>query len=164
LNDSDQALLAWACRNLIELVVFVKYVLQSVRNAETFSKDGIVDLHQMIHVARNLQKQELPEQDGEADTVMEFANALKELAGISTDKYLLAGNLAGTVGKAAEYAAIHKICSKYVHPTAFSILDAYEEGIVSVVNWAFFQRGVVYNAEICKDIALYCVAAKPQAV
>jgi hypothetical protein len=158
---SDQALLAWACRNLLELSIFVKYVLQSEANGLTFQKDSIVDLHEMMRVVQKWQKREQPERDEEVAQAMKVADAFKELAGITTDDYLRASVLAKTVAKAAEYETIHKICSKYVHPTAFSILAAYEAGVLNALNLQFFQRGTLFNAEICNDIALY-VAAKSQ--
>lgn len=160
-SNSDQALLAWACRNLLELSIFVKYVLQSETNAITFQKDSIRDLHEMMRVMHDWQKREKPEQNDEAAEMMTVADTLKAFAGITTDDYLRASVLAKTVGKAAEYETIHKICSKYVHPTAFSILAAYGEGVVSVVNLSFFQWGALYSAEICMHINLY-VTAKSQ--
>ncbi len=163
LIESDQALLAWACRNLLELSIFVVYVLQSEANALTFQKDSIVDLHEMMRVVQRFQKREQPERDDEVAQVMKMADAFKELAGITTDRYLRASALAPTAGKAAEYETIHKICSKYVHPTAFSILAAYEAGVLNALNLQFFQRGTLYNAEICNYITLYTTAKTPPA-
>ena len=60
LIESDQALLAWACRNLLEPSIFVVYVLQSEANALTFQKDSIVDLHEMMRVVQRFQKRSNP--------------------------------------------------------------------------------------------------------
>jgi hypothetical protein len=152
LRDDDQALLAWACRNLLELAVFVKYVLQSSSNAIAFSKDSIKDLHQMLSFVRDWQRKELPERDSEAAEMMATANLLRAAAEIEDDRFLRASVLAKAVDMDAEFTALHKICSKYIHPTAFSVLAAYEDGMLNGMNWVFFQRGALYQL---KSISLF---------
>ena len=38
-----QVTLAWACRNLLEIAVFSKYVLLSEKNAMEFAADRLID-------------------------------------------------------------------------------------------------------------------------
>jgi hypothetical protein len=42
IEDNSQ-LLAWACRNLLELAIFTKYVLISEANARRFADDRLID-------------------------------------------------------------------------------------------------------------------------
>lgn len=46
--ESNYPSLAWACRNLLELTIFLKYVLASASNARRFGDDRLVDRVEMI--------------------------------------------------------------------------------------------------------------------
>jgi hypothetical protein len=41
----DEALVAWSCRNLLELAIFAEFVVASEQNAREFSEDRLIDGH-----------------------------------------------------------------------------------------------------------------------
>jgi hypothetical protein len=49
-------LIAWASRNLLELMVFTKYVLKSEANARRFGDDRLVDGCELIIALRDLER------------------------------------------------------------------------------------------------------------
>lgn len=118
----------------------------------------------MCQVAVNWQKKRRPEseEDPSAQMITETMNAFKQITGITTDKYLRASNLAVKVGNARVYEAMHKFASKYIHQTAFSILLAYEKGVLNMMDWNFFQQGAFCCEDICKDLTLYVEKAQSE--
>jgi hypothetical protein len=52
-NDrDDQIMMAWACRNLLEIAVFSKYVLLSEVNASEFAADRLIDAAEIGHALK----------------------------------------------------------------------------------------------------------------
>ncbi len=49
-------LIAWASRNLLELTVFIKYVLKSGANARRFGDDRLIDGCELIIALRDLEQ------------------------------------------------------------------------------------------------------------
>ena len=43
LDDDDQTLMAWSCRNLLELAIFTKFALASKANADEFASSRPAD-------------------------------------------------------------------------------------------------------------------------
>jgi hypothetical protein len=125
----DKGLLAWACRNLVELNVFTQYVLKSDANAKEFFGHRLVYTVHMMEAIRDLQRVLDPDSPNEenAEILAEFYRQ-KQKEKITTRQYLNVGVMAESISeaKAAEYDAFNRICSKYVHPTAVSILTAHQ--------------------------------------
>jgi hypothetical protein len=42
-NENNFPLMAWTCRNLLELAIFTKYVLVSEANARRFADNRLID-------------------------------------------------------------------------------------------------------------------------
>ncbi|MFT4114221.1 DUF5677 domain-containing protein [Silvibacterium sp.] len=140
LEVDDQIEMAWACRNLLEIAIFSRYVLISPDNADAFADDRLIDgleigialkkLEQDARTARlsspGGKQAEFPNSDEpfDADQVItDFTNQL-DIAGVTRRKPLSMADLAKTVGLGDEYKAVNKISSKLVHPTAWSLFTA----------------------------------------
>lgn len=124
-DDDEQTLMAWSCRNLLELAIFTKFVLSSKANADEFAADRLID---GLQIATSLKKLEFhlnPQQTvSELDPVIEEFAKQKSDEGIKRTNYRLTRELAIQVGMLEEYEAVNKVCSKFVHPTAWSLLTA----------------------------------------
>jgi hypothetical protein len=55
-NADNSHLLAWSCRNLLELTVFTKYVLISEVNSRRFADDRLIDGCEIIKALRTLER------------------------------------------------------------------------------------------------------------
>ena len=87
-EDDDQILMAWSCRNLLEIAIFTKFVLRSKANADEFAADRLID---GLQIGSSLKKLELhlnPELKVSAlDNVIErFEKQMRE-EGVTRAKY-----------------------------------------------------------------------------
>jgi hypothetical protein len=73
----------------------------------------------------------------------------KTVEGVTAKRYLATGDLAKEVGMKEDYAAMNKVCSKLVHPTAWSVL-AMNKGTNSFpqARDILFASGVGYISQI----------------
>jgi len=121
--DSNFHLIAWACRNLLELLVFTKYVLNSKANADRFAHDRLIDGREIIASLRDLELHCDPKADTSIlDGWLASMEAQKTAEGVTARRFLATGDLAKDVDMREDYAAMNKVCSKLVHPTAWSVL------------------------------------------
>jgi len=153
LNSDDQQHLAWACRNLLELDVFMKCVLISEENLQEFASfrwiDGLEVIEKLISLearAQQLNPSSAPSQL--AAKKNEFIQKMGT-EGIVRTRHLNTREWAVTAGLVDEFDIINKICSKLVHPTPWSVLtedqgsarfpDAYE---------VFYYFGTLYFSDM----------------
>lgn len=124
-EDDEQTLMAWSCRNLLELVIFTKFVLRSKANAEEFAADRLIDGREIGVYLRKLEIYLNPKLTVSAfDSVIEkFTNQMSD-EGITRANYRRAKEVATQVGMLEEYDTVNKVCSKFVHPTAWSLFTA----------------------------------------
>lgn len=124
-DDDAQVLMAWSCRNLLEIVIFTKYVLLSKANADEFAGHRFID---GLEIAEQLKALELymnPSLTVSAfDPVITSFTTQMAAEGITRTRYLAVNEWANTVGMASEYKILNKVCSKFVHPTSWAILSA----------------------------------------
>jgi hypothetical protein len=153
-RDDNNHLLAWACRNLLELAVFTKYVLISEANARRFGDDRLIDGSNIIESLKALELHI----NAHADTTLlddALARMQAQMAAenVTATKYLAVGSLAETVGMKEEYACMNKVCSKLVHPTAWSILAVNKgDNAFSQFRPIFFQAGAQYFCDLYSAI------------
>jgi hypothetical protein len=145
----DTGLLAWACRNLLELYIFTQFVLISEENARRFIGDRLVD---GIQIFESFRKWHLMIDAG-ADTSPEeetvrLARAQMTTEGMTEEKFLETRKLAAVVGMEDEYAHFNKVCSKLVHPTAWSVLAMNNEGELANLAPILFFVGARYGSDI----------------
>jgi hypothetical protein len=149
-NGKNDHLLAWGCRNLLELAIFTRFVLVSEANARRFAGDRLVDGCDIITSLRALELHI----DSQSDTTL-LDEALCRMQaqmtaeGVTTKRYLATADLAEMVGMKEEFVCMNKVCSKLVHPTAWSILavnkgdNAFTQG-----RPVLFQAGGRYGCEV----------------
>lgn len=125
LENSDRESInyaAWSARNLLELDIFTSYVLVSEVNAKRFYDDRLVDADQLFTAFKDFQVHLNPQSDVSAlDKILKLIAETKKKEGVTYTKFLQASELAKQVGKDVEFSKMNKICSKLVHPTAWSI-------------------------------------------
>jgi hypothetical protein len=149
-NEGNCQLLAWACRNLLELAIFTKYVLISEANARRFADDRLIDGCDIITSLRTLELYIDPQSDTTLlDDALARMQAQRAAEGVTAKKYLGTGVLADIVGMKEDYACMYRVCSKAVHPTAWSVL-AMNKGLncFSQSRQIFFQSGVRYGCDL----------------
>ena len=123
-NTVNDNLVAWACRNLLEISVFTKYVLVSRGNARRFGQDRIIDGCDIARSLRNLELHCDPKSNTSVlDDWLTRMEALGASEGVTASKYLPTGTLAEQVGMKENFKAINRVCSKLVHPTAWSVIS-----------------------------------------
>jgi hypothetical protein len=149
-KSANDNLVAWACRNLLEISVFTKYVLTSRGNARRFGQDRIID---GCDIARSLIGLELhcyPKSDTcVLDDWLTRMEAQGAAEGVTGSKFLPTSTLAEQVGMKDDFKAINRVCSKLVHPTAWSIISM-NSGMNSFpqIRETLFARATGYICEI----------------
>lgn len=135
-SDDCQDMLAWSCRNLLELDIFTKYVLISKANSDEFAAHRLID---GIEIAEQLKDLELvlnPNLSSSAfdPLITEFnqkmdAEAVVRTRFLSTRKWATAVAAAAAANRSEsdakmveKFDTVNKVCSKLVHPTAWAIL------------------------------------------
>jgi len=122
-KDNNNHMLAWACRNLLELAIFTKFVLISESNARRFAEDRLVDGCDIITSLKSLELHIDPKSDTRLlDDALARMRAQMATEGVTVKKHLVTADLAGIVEMKEDYLCMNRVCSKLVHPTAWSIL------------------------------------------
>jgi hypothetical protein len=154
-EDDEQTLMAWSCRNLLELAIFTKFALSSRANADEFAADRLID---GLQIGTSLKKLELylnPQQVGSAlDAVINQFKKQMSDKGITRTKFHSVKELAKQVGMLDEYETINKVCSKFVHPSAWSLFTA-DIGSVRFpeARELFYASGALFFATVIDEIA-----------
>lgn len=119
----DQSGTAAACRNLLELAIFTKYVLKSRSHLLEFAADRLIDGLQLAEGLKGIDQQLNPETTSSiADEAIAVFKAQLSSENIDRRKFLRMEELADTVGMKSEYTSLNRVCSKFVHPTSWSLL------------------------------------------
>lgn len=161
----DLSYTAWCSRNLLELKVFVVYVLTSEENALRFSQDRIVDAEQVLHAIRGLTKDEPDWQIREPDwkLSMGYLAGLRQAANFTEKEHLSTGKLAKVLGLFDEFVGVNKLLSKAVHPTAFSIFSGYAGDMQAKSYEAFVKIGLRLAFDILTTLTPVIKNYKPVA-
>jgi len=116
-------LIAWASRNLLELTVFMRYVLKSGANARRFGDDRLIDGCELIIALRDLERFYDPNAPtpGLDDALQRMKDQMIAESVIAT-RHLETSALAREVGMEQEFRSMNRVSSKLVHPTAWSTL------------------------------------------
>ena len=143
------AVLSWAVRNLLELSILAKYISLSEKDAKRFVDDRIIDAIEWFESFEAWNAHEDPQRQlPELDQILLRLRAQKASAGITATKVLRVEELARRVGMGAEFKHTNKVCSKFIHPTAWSVLNALDEGELKRMRSFLLQRGALYGFEI----------------
>jgi hypothetical protein len=147
------ALLAWACRNLLELNIYVQYVLKSEANARRFAGERLadgVDIFDSFQAwaARNDPSLVTPAVDAALNSLIE----LKAQEESAPGRPMSTRYVSAEVGLADEYANMNKVCLKLIRPTAFSVLAGDDEGELALLRPVLFRSGAGHGLEILQAL------------
>lgn len=165
--ENNSPLLAWSCRNLLELAILTKYVLVSEANARRFADDRLIDGCDIIASLRTLELYLNPRSDTTLlDDALVRMRTQMVAEGVTATKFLATSALADVVGMKEDYACMNRVCSKLVHPTAWSILAMNkEDNSFSQSRLIFFQAGAQYGCNVYLAVkthnAMYGMKPKP---
>jgi hypothetical protein len=156
-EDNEHTLMAWSCRNLLELAIFTKFALCSRRNADEFAADRLIDGLQIGTSLKKLALHLNPDLTASTfDTLIDrFAKQMSD-EGITRTKYLSTRQLAEQVGMLEEYDTMNKLCSKFVHPTAWSLFTAdIGSDRFPDARDVFYGCGAQYFATVFAEVTLH---------
>jgi hypothetical protein len=155
--EKNIGLAAWACRNLLELDILVKWVLCSDANAKRFTADVVIDGIELFESMKEwMVYQEPGVLTSEMDETLQLAYERKAKEGSSAKKHLETRELADAVGMTADYKYTMRLCSKLVHPTAWSIIHWDEKaGEYAAFPVILFQSGSRYGLDAFNTIREY---------
>lgn len=122
-EDDAQEYLAWACRNLLEVAVFMRCVLISKAKADEFASHRWIDGIEVVERLKTLDFLMNPNLTASAfDVILGDFNQKMSADGVVRTAHLITRNWARDAGLIQEFDCINKVCSKFVHPTVWSIL------------------------------------------
>jgi len=155
-------LAGWACRNLLELDILTKWVLQSPAKAKRFVADVAIDGTELFE---SLKAWLLHHDPGagtvELDETLRRGYERRRAEGTSGKKHLEVRSVADAVGMTADYKRTMKLCSKLVHPTAWSIISmGEEEGEYAAFRVLLFQSGSRYGLDAFNTIREHLLRKK----
>jgi hypothetical protein len=134
-------LLALVTRSLLELLFWVEYVLQTKENAARFFDERRIDLAELVRKAISAFEAEAKEL---FDETPDGLSALLTIKGKRVD-----GSKRGHLD-----AYTFKLCSKYIHPSSWLLVDL-EEHLNSEMNRKlFWMMSLRYAANISALLAL----------
>jgi hypothetical protein len=148
--DNNYPLLAWACRNLLELTVFMKYVLISEANARRFGDDRLIDGVEIFTALKELELHYDPATPTvPLDDAIAQMRAQMAAENVTESGHLAVGRLADQVGMTQEFRTMNRVSSKLVHPTAWSVLAVNAEtNSFPDAKDILFLSGVGYMAQM----------------
>jgi hypothetical protein len=146
-------LLAWACRNLLELDVITRYCLMSPENGKDFADDRWIDGIEIFKSFKEWMGVTDPGvQTPELDQTIANFEAEKVRQGLTRKTFLVVSHLARAAGMEDEYRHMNKVTSKLVHPTAFSVLAFADEGELRELRPIMFNAGNRYAVDVYREI------------
>jgi hypothetical protein len=117
---------AWRLRNIFEALLLFEHVTKSDTNARAFvaqkigDEKAVIDGALSLNVGRESDRSPLQARRNKADGVL-------KKHGFSKVAPWRADQLADLAGLRSDFDALYKLCSKYVHPSAWTILSDEDE-------------------------------------
>lgn len=150
----DTTYSAWACRNLLELGIITKYVLQSPTERRRFLDDMYRDAEAYTRSTKTVSTQLVPQMNVDSyDSLMGSLKARMVARKITAgSKYLPVQVMADSVGLRGNYDAMNKVCSKMVHPTSLSVLTVEYEDDAQANRDMMLLAGCIYFNELVTQI------------
>jgi hypothetical protein len=122
-EDDAQDYLAWACRNLLEVALFMRCVLSSKAKADKFASHRWIDGIEVVERSKKLDLLMNPSLTTSAfDALLSDFNQKMSADGVVRTAHLITRDWAKDAGLIQEFDCLNKVCSKFVHPTVWSIL------------------------------------------
>ena len=150
--------IAWHTRNLLELCVWIMYCNQSKENAHVFYGDAARDSHDILSAfhkfssTTGLYPQDQQTYDA-AISRLEQSAASKNVSDID-ESYQEARKIAKVVGLEHVYSAMNKTLSKFIHPTAYSVIGNWDGPTAQHLKNTFHGQACVmfaHNFNLLED-------------
>jgi len=149
----DGRLLAWACRNLLEINLYTEYSLRSEANAKAFADDQIIDA---LDIFSAFKKWIMAGDPNATTPLLDITLATMQQAktqlGVTRTKYLRTEDIAVALDRLDEYKHFNKVSSKLIHPTAYSLLAVQEESEQLMLKPYLYRTGTFYFAGAFKFV------------
>jgi hypothetical protein len=149
-------LMAWACRNLMEISIYTEYVLKSEENAHELMEDILMDI---LDVFTSFKKWftalEPANPTPELDAVLKSFQETKTDVGINRKTYRTTRELARVLDREPDYIHANKVSSKLIHRTAWSLLSLEIDKEDALMRPYLYQAGSRYFAESLLRIRQY---------
>jgi len=147
-------LVAWACRNLLELNIQTQYVLSSEANARRYAGErlaGGIEIFDAFQTwaARNDPALVTPAITAVLNSLVE-RKAQEEAA--APQRALSVRYLSAEAGLADEYANMSKVCANLIHPSVFPVSAGADEGQLPLLRPVLFRAGAGHGLEIIQAI------------
>jgi hypothetical protein len=123
--EDQQDRVAWACRNLLELAVFAEFVIESKGNLRKFAEDRLIDGYQIARLLFEMEEWEggTAHAQNSVGPLIDEHLTMMAPEQITRKRFNRVEDIAtGKLKK--EFSAMNQLCSKFVHPTAWSLLTA----------------------------------------
>jgi hypothetical protein len=141
----DGRLLAWACRNLLEINLYTEYSLRSAANAKAFADDQIIDALDIFGAFKKwLMAGEPNATTPILDATLATMEEAKTQLGVTRTKYLRTEDIAKALDRLDEYKHFNKVSSKLIHPTAYSILAVQADSEQLMLKPYLYRTGTFY--------------------
>ena len=131
-DDDAQDYLAWACRNLLEVAVFMRCVLTSKEKADEFAAHRWIDGIEVVERLKKLDFLMNPSLTTSAfDALLNDFNRKMSADGVVRTAHLITRDWAKEAGLIEEFDCLNKVCSKFVLecPASFVPVDVRETGM-----------------------------------
>jgi hypothetical protein len=139
-------LLAYATRNLLELLIWTAYVLKSNENTSRFAQDWLLDAIGLLEGLEgwHLAHGGVPSELTSTTKTLEDLRTQRTGWGLDNARYLRVAEVARDLGLQEEYDNLFKVYSKIVHPTSWSILGMEKKLDPEGIKRLLLFRGVFY--------------------
>jgi len=149
----DGRLLAWACRNLLEINLYTEYSLRSEANAKAFAEDQIIDA---LDIFSAFKKWLMAGGQNTTTLMLDATIAMMEQAraesGVTRTKYLRFQDIATALNRFDEYQHFNKISSKLIHATSLSLLTVQEDSELRMLKPYLYRTGTWYFTTAYKSV------------
>jgi hypothetical protein len=149
-------LMAWACRNLMEISIYTEYALRSEENAHELIEDVLMDTLDVFSSFKKWFTALEPDMaTPELDTVLKSFQETKTDVGISRRAHRRTQDLARVLDREPDYLHANKVSSKLIHPTAWSLLSLDLDKEDALMRPYIYQAGSRYFGESFLRIRQY---------
>lgn len=145
---------AWAARNIIELRIWTRFVCQSRTNLDRFANDLATTFAptlraqlRLLNDLANKVPNPIRPSAGQYKKLADFQNWRTEI-GLDAEGPLMARTCARGVGLEKEYLAISNVTSPLIHPSAISVLRAFD---IEEYRDSLTGHGLVTASELIID-------------
>jgi hypothetical protein len=151
--------ISFAVRNLLELMVWSQFCARSKENAARFRQDAARDMLG-VGSATNLFSGWIPRDKDEAARIVNTKEGLQKLASVvgieeSDTKYLSVSRAARELSPSiqASFTSLNTVLSKFVHPTAMSVIGDFPPETVKGFNRGLLLLGTQIAVSILTTLA-----------